>query len=444
VDSQQRPVFYVAVQKGNLKAARLLLANGANPCGAGLDQLTPLHVAAERGDLEMLNLLLSIKAVVDVIDSPNILGNTALHLAAQAGQDNVIPLLLKAGAWHKTKNQQGQTPIELARQQNKTPTANLIERTAHALKQAKLAEIDKLRQLAREQAALIEELGKALSGEQQERIKAQQQLEQALRAVRQEHEPILTRFRQKQDKLRQEQEMESQVNPAHLQAFLNQVAAGQQDEAEAMLKQNPVLALVPGTVTDHAKRTFIDITGFQYAVWALDWHMWKMIKKYLPIEAARAQSEGFGSGSWVKEHGEYVTWKRLVDNYQTYIDSFDKWDWHQRNDHWIQQIGGAQLLLPMHVFQEYCEPSRPFDPVPNFKGEIVLVRRLPDWLTPEKCGRCFSIFRAVGAWAGGADARRSETARRDRVALVQLADTRTQQRGELVAELRSGKKLLHP
>ena len=64
-----------------------------------------------------------------------------------------------------------------------------------------------------------------------------------------------------------------QVNPAELQAFLNQVVAGKQDEAEDMLKQNLALALASGTVTDHAKRTFRNITGFQYAVWALDLHM---------------------------------------------------------------------------------------------------------------------------------------------------------------------------
>ena len=44
-----------------------------------------------------------------------------------------------------------------------------------------------------------------------------------------------------------------EVNPAQLQAFLNQVVAGQQDEAEALLKQTPILALGAGTVTDHAK-----------------------------------------------------------------------------------------------------------------------------------------------------------------------------------------------
>ena len=60
-------------------------------------------------------------------------------------------------------------------------------------------------------------------------------------------------------------------------AFLTHVVKGKQRQAEEMLKKNRHLALASGTVTDHANRTFNYITGFQYAVWALDWHMWSMI-----------------------------------------------------------------------------------------------------------------------------------------------------------------------
>ena len=251
-----------------------------------------------------------------------------------------------------------------------------------------------------------------------------------------------------------------QINPAHLQAFLNLVVAGQQDEAEAMLKQNPALALASGTVTDHAKRTFRNITGFQYAVWALDWHMWRMIKKYIPLEEARLQAEGFAKGSWVPEHEEHVTWKRLIDSYKTLIDKWDPWTDEQINTYWVQEIGGAQLILPMHVLQEYCQPDRTFDPVPNFRDEIVLVRKLPDWLADlSKIGKDFSIYRGdecgvrgmewvVGpAWLPCAEEFLSKDAlawwprkTHDRTALIHLNDTRLQQRGELVAELRSGVK----
>lgn len=230
-----------------------------------------------------------------------------------------------------------------------------------------------------------------------------------------------------------------QINPSQLQAFLNHVVAGQQDEAEALLKQTPEFALGAGNVTDHAKRTFRNITGFQYAVWALDWHMWRMIRKYLPPEEARLQSEGFGTGSWVKEHGEHVTWKKLIDNYQTYIDKYNDWDSNQCSKYWVQEIGGAQLILPMHVLQEYCEPSRPFYPVPNFKADIVLVRKLPEWLKLEKIGVDYSLYRA-GVRDVSSRYYGCSLLFIDQNALVVLSDIRTQQRGELVAELRSNNK----
>ena len=63
------------------------------------------------------------------------------------------------------------------------------------------------------------------------------------------------------------------VNQKEVEEFLRLVAEGEQDKAEAMLKSNSALALVPGDVTDLSKRSFNGITGFQYAVWALDWHM---------------------------------------------------------------------------------------------------------------------------------------------------------------------------
>jgi hypothetical protein len=46
-----------------------------------------------------------------------------------------------------------------------------------------------------------------------------------------------------------------------------------------------------GRVTDLSGREFQSITAFQYALWALDWHMWAMIQKYLPVEQQQVQFE---------------------------------------------------------------------------------------------------------------------------------------------------------
>ena len=239
------------------------------------------------------------------------------------------------------------------------------------------------------------------------------------------------------------------VNPKDVQTFLDLVAAGQQPKAEAMLKKNPDLALAYGTITDPAKRTFKDITGFQYAVWALDWHMWQMIRKYMPKEAAQEQAKGFGTGAWVKDHGEHAGWaiKKVTDAQQMLNDNWDSWDCDNPGQQWLLQVGGAQLILPIHVLQEYSQPNRPFDPCPKFNDIYDLERSLPDWLQKghqdHSLSGMWAIMRGV-VWSVGM----STNVRRfglsavaaDISALVELSNTRTQQRGELVVELVSDKK----
>ena len=64
--------------------------------------------------------------------------------------------------------------------------------------------------------------------------------------------------------------------------LLQFVAEGEQDQAEALIQQDQNRLLHVGTVMDLSGREFKGITAFQYALWAMDWHMWTMIKKYLP------------------------------------------------------------------------------------------------------------------------------------------------------------------
>ena len=166
-DEQGRTPFYSAIEIGNREAAALLLTQGANPtvsCGAA--ELSTLHIATERGDIEILKYLLQTRAVA-LIDMQNAKGDTPLHLAVQAGHDSMIPLLLEAGAYHKIKNEQDQTPIELARMQQKPKLANLIVQTVRGRKQAKLKETDKLHQVVSEQANKITRLEAALQSQGQ-------------------------------------------------------------------------------------------------------------------------------------------------------------------------------------------------------------------------------------------------------------------------------------
>lgn len=268
----------------------------------------------------------------------------------------------------------------------------------------------------------------------------------------------------------QQQSVQAKVDATGVQAFLDSIASGRQDEAEVMLKANKELAFASGSVTDHANRTFKNITGFQYAVWSLDWKMWSMLLQYLPTEAAIEQANGFTQGSWVSEHGEHTNWENLIDALKIFsakLEGYGSWSWDQLGKHWIEQVGSAQLKLPMHVLQEYNNPNRPFKPCPKFSTEYTLRRSLPEWLetcikegkfdfgilrsrssvaNPERVMSVAELFKKAFSdgrdWTtvmeggrGGWLLKEAENIQHDRVALTRLYDIRIRQRDQLVKTL---------
>ncbi|MSP53500.1 MAG: hypothetical protein EXR81_04525 [Gammaproteobacteria bacterium] len=115
-------------------------------------------------------------------------------------------------------------------------------------------------------------------------------------------------------------------NPA-LQAQVNQlllhVARGEQEAAEVMASSNPSLLLHKGQVTDYSNRTFNTITAFQYALWAYDWHMWKMLRSRLPQPVAKEQIKDLESNS--TEHAKHYNYRELLQSLQTYVDNYLHW-----------------------------------------------------------------------------------------------------------------------
>ncbi len=236
------------------------------------------------------------------------------------------------------------------------------------------------------------------------------------------------------------------VDAKALSAFLKLVAEGEQDQAEAMLKKNPHLALMPTDVTDLSGRQFRNITGFQYAVWALDWHMWTMIRKYLPPEAASEQIQGMKSGSWLQQHRSSVSWQNLLTALQTCIDLWEQSKWDEGATAWNKQVGGTQRLLPAHVVNEYCRPDRTFEPRPDFNSTVTLPRTRNtdegDWYTGTKydgkLGESFAYVRAEpSVWAvrGGTRSMWRAWVVCDLKACHALLDTRVQQRDQLFTQL---------
>ncbi|HQY22132.1 MAG TPA: ankyrin repeat domain-containing protein [Gammaproteobacteria bacterium] len=468
----------LSVIQGNIRLTELLLKMKADIKTKNNQQQTALHIAASRGDVKMLEYLLqNTEVALALIDVQNAKGDTPLHLAVQFGQDNVISLLLEAGAYHKIKNEQGKTPIDLSIEQKKP---NFIVQTVRRLKKDKLKETDRLHQVFVEQVSEIATLKTALQNQEQGFKTQIFYIQQTMEQERIKNEKLIADM-QAHIKLLQPAVQEPNqssptaltfspqaspcsvrihaslsvpyVNPNDIAEFLTFVAEGEQGKAKAMLKSNRDLALVSGNVIDLSNRIFNGITGFQYAVWALDWHMWTMIKQYLPNEAAREQAQGFEKGFWVKQHGVHANLNNLIQAYQKTIHLYNAKKYTDGNTAWVQEVGGEQRLLPAHVVNEYCHPIRPFYPVPNFKDADVALPRTrtietgEDWFYDENLGKQFGVYRSaqpvsrVRKKVGGTLGWRwgEESAElRDHQSIIALASTRIDQREELITELRTG------
>ena len=82
-----------------------------NPNQKGAVDDTPLHIAARKGEIEDVEILLVHGAAINASGD---LGNTALHYAAMTGKIDVVSKLLQRGASPNIKNEFGQTPEKIA------------------------------------------------------------------------------------------------------------------------------------------------------------------------------------------------------------------------------------------------------------------------------------------------------------------------------------------
>lgn len=245
------------------------------------------------------------------------------------------------------------------------------------------------------------------------------------------------------------------LHPEEVEEFLSYVAEGHQDNAEAMLKKNPKLVLARGSCKDFGGRTFKNITGFQYALWALDWHMWDMILGYLDkvdLVAAREQCREQEAVTEASGHGAHYNFGEFISALKNYVDKYEglyrasKWDDLARL--WIDGVGSAQKNTVAHVAQEYCHPDRSFDPVPDFtkkplKRQFKMVEG--EWRTttdksgrfgknPQSSSSFFAILRSNAPHAFRAK-RSGTTPAKDYKALLRLHEVRTSQLKETQAYL---------
>jgi len=120
VDQGGDNALHTAVCCHNSEMVKLLLSHGADVnelqgmlwLGRGGISCAPLHLAAsDKKCIEIIKILLEHKAMIDVTDRA---GFTPLHLAAQRNNVEAVELLLRNGADLSIKNFGGDTPSQVA------------------------------------------------------------------------------------------------------------------------------------------------------------------------------------------------------------------------------------------------------------------------------------------------------------------------------------------
>ncbi|KAF7401149.1 poly ADP-ribose polymerase tankyrase [Vespula maculifrons] len=103
--------LHFAAGYNNLEVAEFLLERGADVNAQDKGGLIPLHNASSYGHLDIAALLIKYNTIVNATDK---WGFTPLHEAAQKGRTQLCALLLAHGADPFLKNQEGQSPVDLA------------------------------------------------------------------------------------------------------------------------------------------------------------------------------------------------------------------------------------------------------------------------------------------------------------------------------------------
>jgi len=164
----------------------------------------------------------------------------------------------------------------------------------------------------------------------------------------------------------------------HAAKCLMFVAHGDQTAADMMLRRNPKLLLECADVTDYSGRKFEKITAYEYAYWAKDTHMCRMLeahmdkatkaKMLLRIDAMEMQGLTYEQHGVVVEHSTHFDFTPLIKALTNYV-ALNNFDIRSKKA-WMY-VGVAQRDLPVHVMNEYFHPNRSFHPIPAFNEEIL-------------------------------------------------------------------------
>ncbi|MDP1603340.1 MAG: hypothetical protein Q8M03_08760 [Legionella sp.] len=210
-----------------------------------------------------------------------------------------------------------------------------------------------------------------------------------------------------------------QVRQMQLPKLLRHVARGEQDEAKSLLDASDDALLLQQTreFADYSDRLF-NCTAYEYAYWAKDTHMCRMLEQKMDEETKAEMLERCEvmerDGLTYIQHGEEKNSKHfdltpLVTALQNYADALrNRADWSVMQDA-LRNVELARRDIPAHVAHEYCRLNCSFNPLPDFKEDFLpRVLTFYNWET-ERQEFWWGVMGITG-WPGSDDALREITA----------------------------------
>lgn len=116
-----------ACRKGDAERVVAYIANGGCVTDTDKQKMTMLHHAAFAGNVEILNLILSVMSKQNIdLDAQDAGTWTPLHFAADRGHSAVVEILLNEGANANAKDDMKRTPLHLAAGAGHASVAQLL------------------------------------------------------------------------------------------------------------------------------------------------------------------------------------------------------------------------------------------------------------------------------------------------------------------------------
>ncbi len=119
----QKTALHDAADKEDLEQVKVLLTNGANVNAQDESLMTPLHYAAGRVHLEIIDLLINRNGID--LEKKDIHGRTPLHVAAQFGSIPAVQALIKVFNIN-AKDKYNRTPLHLAIHGENLPIVEIL------------------------------------------------------------------------------------------------------------------------------------------------------------------------------------------------------------------------------------------------------------------------------------------------------------------------------